>query len=109
MQEGAQGRVVVVEGVVDIVGGDHGGQRQVATGEGQAGQRQEQAIRLQTRRVKGAQRAALVEKRGELDASIALIDRMLDALKGGITMADTEKFEGLKRAAIARNERKDER
>lgn len=62
MQEGTQGRVVVVEGAVDIFGGDHRRQRQVASGEG-LGQAQE--VRADAGLFAGEHAAGAAEAHGD--------------------------------------------
>lgn len=46
----------------------------------------------------------LQERRREMDALIRTVQITLNAIEGGTTMTDKEKFEGMKRQAIAENE-----
>lgn len=46
----------------------------------------------------------LRERRREVDALIRAVQNTLQTIKGGTTMNDKEKFEGMKRQAIAENE-----
>lgn len=48
--------------------------------------------------------AALVKQREQLDMLIKTVSRTIDALKGGTSMNDSEKFEGLKQQWIHKNE-----
>ena len=48
--------------------------------------------------------AALENRQRELASLIATVRKTIDAEKGGITMSDKDRFEGLKRAAIDANE-----
>lgn len=50
--------------------------------------------------------AALKEERARLDALIATVERTLAEMRGDATMADAEKFEGLKRKTVEDNERR---
>jgi DNA-binding transcriptional MerR regulator len=51
-------------------------------------------------------RKNLLEKRQQLDALIASVDKTLAKTEGRITMSDKEKFEGFKKKMIEENERK---
>jgi len=46
----------------------------------------------------------LLERRREVDALIRTVRHTLDAIQGGTTMRDEEKFVGMKRQAVAENE-----
>ena len=49
-------------------------------------------------------RKKLLEKREQLDLLISNVDKTIESLKGGIDMADKEKFEGFKKKMISDNE-----
>ena len=46
----------------------------------------------------------LQERKEELEILICTVQKTIDALEGNATMKDNERFEGLKRAAVERNE-----
>lgn len=48
---------------------------------------------------------ALQARRTQLDTLIATVEKTLSSLEGSTTMTDEERFEGLKRETIAKNER----
>ena len=48
---------------------------------------------------------ALREERSRIDALIATVERTIESTKEGAPMADKERFEGMRRAAISENER----
>lgn len=53
----------------------------------------------------GAHLAELKRRRQNLDTLIATVERTLADLKGGNTMSDRERFEGLRKEKVERNER----
>jgi len=50
--------------------------------------------------------ATLQARKRELEMLIGTVERTIQSLEEGIAMADAERFEGMKRAAIAENERR---
>ncbi len=51
-------------------------------------------------------RRKLLDKRGQLDQLISNVDKTIASMKGEVTMADKEKFEGFKKKMIEENEDK---
>ena len=50
--------------------------------------------------------SALQERKRELEALIVTVEKTIRALGEGVAMADAERFEGMKQAAVAENERR---